>query len=184
MILFLIAVLVALGVYYGAYRPLMKGELYVAKARELGTNQYDSLEELERNYDQVFNYYSPVGQEESLNYFVNDVMTLISQSSQPEDASRLLVEYVEEKAIKDNLLQELHLGHFYFRLWERFGGQEYFDKAEEYYNKVLSEAPRLPHALEAIYRMYKKAGETEKADEIGQRILAIWPEHHLFEDNK
>ena len=111
-ILFLIAILVALGVYYGAYCPLIKAKLYMIKSRELGGNQYNSLNELKQNYDQVFDYPSPVGQEEAINYFVNDIMTLISQSEQSENASRLLVEYVESNVIKDNLLQELHLGHF------------------------------------------------------------------------
>ena len=174
-ILFLIAVLVALGVYHGAYCPLIKAKLYMIKSRELGGNQYNSLNELKQNYDQVFDYPSPVGQEEAINYFVNDIMTLISQSEQSENASRLLVEYVESNVIKDNLLQELHLGHFYFRLWERFGDQEYFQKAEEYYTKVLKEAPHLPHALEALFKMYKKAGQTEKMKEIGGKILELWP---------
>ena len=173
----LICVLIVLSffsIYYGAYKPLTKSQLYI-KANSVASG-FQTFNDLTETYDQVFNFPSPIGQQEIVKFFTNNVLSIIAQKSISEEIAVELVKYAESKIFKDNVNHLLHMAYTYDYLWQRFEDEEYLKKSEEYYNQINKIGPKLPHSLYGLFNLYKKAGQTEKMKEIGGKILELWPE--------
>jgi len=172
----LICVLIVLSffsIYYGAYKPLTKSQLYI-KANGVASS-FQTLNDLKETYNQVFNFPSPIGQRETVKFFTNNVLSIIAQKSISEEIAVELVKYTESKIFKDNVNHLLHMAYAYDYLWRRFKDEEYFKKSEVYYQKVQKIGPKLPHTLYGLFNLYKNSGQTEKMKEIGGKILELWP---------
>lgn len=167
-------ILTALAIFFGAYRPFKKARLYIDVFRNVS-----SLGEAKDRFDKVLAYYSPVGQEEVVKFFINSVLGVISNPDMPEEAGKIMGAYIESKIDTENVIHLLHSAYLYNALWDRFGDEEYFNKAEKYYKKVLEIGPRLPHALENLFTLYKKTGRVKEAQEIANRLLELWPNHPM-----
>jgi len=169
----MIIILALTSIYSGAYKPLAKAQMYI-KAQS-GVPTYRTMEQLVTEFDKMFNFRSPIGQEEVIKFTNSNFGTLIMNENQSEIASLSLVQYVEDKIFEDNVVQLLQLAGMYGTLHSRFGRQEYLNKTEEYYKKVREIGPKLPHALYGLFNLYKRSGQTEKMKEIGGKILELWP---------
>jgi tetratricopeptide (TPR) repeat protein len=169
----------ALSIIFGSYLPLVKSRRYVAAAKALFSVR--SIDDFERNFDKVFNFYSPVGDEEVVKFLSATIFDIISGGNQSEEAARALVAYIEphlfQSASGGNVRHLLNGGGFYFKLWNNYGHkQEDFARAEAYYLKALAIGPKLPPALYSLFQLYNEAGEREKAAAVAGQILAYWPE--------
>lgn len=174
-IITVLIVLTLLGLYFGAYMPLKKAQTYIAVARALPT--YGTVQNVVEKYDMIFNLNSPVGQREAVKFFLQDVMSIINQEQQEEEASKMLVEYVGSKINEHDIIHNLHMAYAYSTLWRRFQKKEYFDKAEGYFQKVLEVGPKLPHGLHALLELYARSGNLVKAKEVGEVVLKYWPDN-------
>lgn len=172
----LISILIILalaGIYFGAYRPFVKAQLYVATR---GVSQtFQTLDEFASFYDRIFDYYSPIGNREVAKFFIENTLGIIAQKEQSEEVSRMLVEYGEFHIYENEVVHLLQVAYGYDTLWQRFRDKEYFEKAESYYNRVHEIGPRLPHALYGLFNLYERSGDSEKQREISKEILRYWP---------
>ncbi len=173
-IISILIILSFLSVYLGAYRPLVKARLYIS-ARQAAAS-FRSFEDLTARYDEVFNYYSPIGDKEIAKFFSTSVLNSTSNDGQSEEVAKLLAEYAISYIYQNDAVHLLQAAYIYDSLWQKFGDMEYYNAAEAYYSQIHEIGPRLPHALHGLFSLYLRSGEAEKAREIGMKILELWPQ--------
>jgi tetratricopeptide (TPR) repeat protein len=179
-------ILAILSIYFGSYLPLVKSRRFITA---LGSaSSVKTINDFQKNFDNAFKFYSPVGDEEMAKFLSSDILRAISQKEQSEAASRALVNYIEPYMFKNNVRHLIVLGQMYFVLWQKSGKEEDFKKAEEYYLKALAIGSKLPPVLYGLFDLERAAGNNEKAKEIGEKILKYWPEdervRRLMTNNK
>ncbi|MBI5305967.1 tetratricopeptide repeat protein [Candidatus Wolfebacteria bacterium] len=173
-IIFIGVILAVLSIYFGSLLPFAKSKTYINALNKMPSVK--SLEDFKNNFDVVFDFYSPVGDEETEKFLSSSILGIVSQKEQPENVSRYLVEYIEPKLQKNNVRHLIMIGQMYMVLWQKSGKEEDFVKAEEYYYQALSIGPKLPPVLYGLFDLYQAKGDTAKIREISERILQLWPE--------
>ncbi len=172
-VIIIIIVIALAGIYYGAYRPLVKAQLYIAT--RIVSQTFQTFDEFLSFYDRIFDYYSPVGDREVTKFFIQNTLGIITQKDQSEEVSKILVEYGESHVYENEVVHLLQVAYSYDTLWQRFGNKEYLEKAEFYYNQVHEIGPRLPHALYGLLSLYRRSGNVDKVIEVSEKILELWP---------
>lgn len=167
-------VLVVVGFVYGSLLPYLKAESYLVALSNLP--RIRSMQEFAQNFDTMFNFYSPVGDEEVTKFLANDIVNLVNQSQQPESVSRDLTAYIEPRLQKDNSRQLLTGAQLHTILWMRYHTKEDFSKAEWYYKQILSFGPNFPPALYGLLDLYERAGDKENVRKVGNTALSYWPD--------
>ncbi len=163
-----------LSLVYGVYMPFRKSSLYIQAMANL--QQAKTLIDVLRGYDRVFEFSSPIGGEEIAKFTVYDMVNMVSNPRQPEQVARDLVNYIEPRMQQENVRHLLALAQLHGVLWQRFGSNDDYARAEEYYRKAFAIGPKLPPVLFGLLQLYVAKGETAKANEIGDRIVALWPD--------
>lgn len=170
----LLIVLTLLGIYLGSWRTLVKGKKYIIALG--GKGKISSVEQFKKIFGEVLEYRAPVSDDEIIKFIGGDVIDMISGNKQNEEVSRELLSFIEERIDKNDILHLLNTGRSYHFLWINHGRKDPdFQKAEEYYTKVLEKAPKLPPALYGMLDLYRVRENAEKIYEYGNRILEIWP---------
>jgi hypothetical protein len=163
-----------LGLVFGAILIFWKAEL-LGRAQNSIPN-LKSMEEFENVFNKVFDFPSPVGDEEAGRFTAARVLLLISQEGQPEAGSRIIVDYVDDHLQKENVRNVIASAQMRLVLWEVFRTNENdFNMAEEGYLKALAVAPKLPVVLYNLLELYKSKGETAKMESVARRIVELWP---------
>lgn len=173
-IIIIFIILAVLGVIYGSFFSFKKAQSYVYAVNNLGSIR--TIDELKKNFDKVFNYYSPVGGEESARFTEQTFLGIVSQGNIPENVSMELTNYIEKHILKNNTKQLLLMASIYETRWRRYRKTEDLEKIKEYYQTILNFGPKLPMPLYGLFNIYQQTGELEKAKEIGEIILRYWPE--------
>ena len=163
-----------LSIVFGSYLPLVKSRLFIASLNS--ASSIKTINDFKKNFDKPFNFYSPVGDEETAKFLSSDILKSISQKEQSEEASRILVDYMEPYLFKNNVRHLIILGQMYSVLWQKSGKEEDFKKAEEYYLKAMEIGPKLPPVLYGLLDIERAGGNNEKIKEISKIILQYWPE--------
>lgn len=166
--------LAILSIYFGSLLPLVKSQRYISAVSVMSSIK--SLEQFKKIFDRVFDFYSPVGDEETAKFLGSSIVNIVNQKEQPENVSRYLVEYIESKLQENNVRHLIMLGQMYSVLWQKSGNEKDSGKAEKYYQKALAIGPKLPPALYGLFDFYRTRGDQEKIRKIGERILQLWPE--------
>lgn len=168
MVIALIAAMV-----FGAFLPLLKSQRYIQAINSLGSVR--SVAEFKANYDNVFGFYSPVGQEEIAKFFGTDMIGFVRQNASDAVAHEL-ADYADGLMVKTNVRHLLILGQVYFALWDQYGNRADYERARDYYREALSIGPILPPVLYGLLDIYRIGGDIEGAKDTARKILAIWPE--------
>lgn len=168
MIIALIAAMV-----YGAFLPFLKSQRYIRSINSLGSVR--SVQDFKVNYDYVFDFYSPVGQEEIAKFFGTDMIGFVRQNASDAVAHDLAA-YADARMEKSNVRHLIILGQIYFRLWELYHHRVDYEKARDYYREALSIGPILPPVLYGLMDIYRIGGDVEGQKGIARKILAIWPD--------
>jgi len=163
-----------LAVYFGSIAPFVKAKSFISLL--IGIQNVTTLEGLTSLFDKSVKFYSPVGDEETIKYLNDEVMKIISQEEKHEIVDRTIVNYVEPYWQQNNIRHVLAAAQMYAFLWEKYGDENAYLKAENYYRKSLTIGPRLPWILYNLFDLYQKKGYVEKTKEIGGLILQYWPE--------
>jgi hypothetical protein len=166
-------ILAALGFYFGAVLPYLKGQSFILAQERVA--YVHTVEEFKDNFDQSFNLYSPVGDEEITKFLGGNVLGIVNDG-QPEDVSRELVTYMEGHLYKDEVRHLLLLGQMYQVLWQKFGQDGDYQKAVGYFEMAHEIGPNLPPPLYSLFGLYGMHGDKENYQRIGNLILANWPE--------
>ncbi|OGG37512.1 hypothetical protein A2110_02930 [Candidatus Jorgensenbacteria bacterium GWA1_54_12] len=167
-------ILSLLSIYYGAYRPFVKSQMYLRAQR--AAMLVHNTDEVERIFSEVFDYASPIGEEEIVKFSLEFVQNAMYAPDASEEAILDLLQYVEERIDERDIIHLVQMGNAYDALWRNTGNEKYFTRAEEYYKKVLAAGPRLPQGLYSMFNLYGAAGMADELRAIAKRILAIWPE--------
>jgi hypothetical protein len=162
-----------LGLYYGAYLPLAKSRLYISTIRS--AQSIRSVADFKALYDRMFALYSPVGTEEIVKFMSYDVMGIISIKDQPEEIARALVEYIEPYLFTNNVRHLLVGAQMYTTLWQNYGHDSDYEAAVRYYRAAYDIGPKLPPVLFGLLQLYVNHGDMVSANEIGEHIVALWP---------
>mgnify|MGYP001572513354 CR=1 FL=1 len=162
-------------IIYGAYMPFQEASLYISALRKMSSIR--SVQDFEANFNRVFDFYSPVGEEEIVKFLSYDILGVISQGGQSESVAREVVSYIEPHLFKNNVRHLLNGAHMYEILWRNFGKKdEDFKKAEEYYLAARAIGPKLPPVLYSLVGLYQQKGDFAKAKDVAEAILKLWPQ--------
>ena len=175
---FIIILIIAalLAVYFGSYLPYKKSSLFISVLNN--QNQIRTVGDFKNAFDRVFNFYSPVGGEEVTKFSGNNIDSIVSGEQRPEaeEGMKALAVYLESKIFASDVQHLLTMASIYSNLWFHYQREEYFDRAVDYHLQVLSLGPSLPHSLYNLFDLYRRHGDKAKAQEIGQRIVKLWPQ--------
>jgi tetratricopeptide (TPR) repeat protein len=174
-LLILAGVLAALlSIYFGSYLPLKKAQLYIS-ALNAAQGSTQTLQTFEALFQPALSLPSPVGGEEVFKYFSSDVANALTDTSTNEAVSVALVRFLEPYARQDDVMHLLSMGSIYNTLWQNFRRDEYYEKAESYYEKALALGPKLPQSLYSLLNLYELKGDVAKAQATARTILSYWP---------
>jgi len=163
-----------LAIYFGSYLPFMKAQKYIFLSNSI--RNIKTFEQFKEMSQSLFDFRSPIGQEEAVRFFSREVLTMIRNPDQPEQVSRELAKLLEPYYFRNNVRHLSNMGEIYALLWGKYKTEEDFAQAEFYFLKVLEIGPDLPPPLYTLFELYKLHGDTQKMKEIGERIVTNWPE--------
>ncbi|MDO8504813.1 MAG: hypothetical protein Q7S36_03090 [Candidatus Liptonbacteria bacterium] len=159
---------------YGSVLPVLKSQAYINAAQSLPSVR--TVQEFENNFDKVFNFYSPVGGEESAKYLMGNILSVVSaQKDQPEEVTRELIRYVEEKTYPDTR-HYLSMANLYTMELMRSSQEADYEAAVNYYLKARANGPKLPPVLYGLLTLYQAKGDVAGIQEVGGAILKLWPQ--------
>ncbi|MEK9154589.1 MAG: hypothetical protein AAB596_00745 [Patescibacteria group bacterium] len=173
-IIIVLIALALLSIYFGAYSPYMRSRKFIEGLRSKSTIK--SLEEFKYNFDKSFKYYSPIGDEEMAKFLGSDIFQIVSRPDNPKEVSRYLIDYIEPYMIKNNIRHLMILGQMYFTMWQKYGEEGDFIKAEDYFKKAYVIGPKLPPVLYGLLNFYQARRDEQKVKEIAKLIFQYWPE--------
>lgn len=174
----ILIIVVAVFAYMGAVLPVKKGSMYIQANNQ--TRSYNSVTEMKQEFNKVFEYSSPIGDKEVRKFFMTSLLNLIR--NQPEPVVEELISYAESKMVEDEFLHILRVANMYNIAWQKFGDDKFFEGTEKYYLKAHEMGPKVPQPLFNLYDIYKKNNQPEKAEEIGNKILELWPQIEGLEE--
>ena len=165
-----------LSVYFGSYLPFEKAQLYITALKQL--TGVRSVGEFKENFGRVFDFYSPVGQEEVAKYIGNDVLNTVYgvESSSAEIVAREVTSFAEPHMLKNDVRHLTLMGQWYYVMWGRFKNSNDLKRAEEYQLAAFEIGPKLPPVLYGLMDTYRAVGNKQKIQELGKYILSLWPD--------
>ncbi len=169
--------------YYGAYLPLRKGQLYIGALKEMSSKQAKSVKDLNDIFKKVFDFYSPVGNNEAIAAYLGVMLNIISQQDNKAVVDAIINDVEQnsgpvleapEKAF--NYWQSVYtMGLIYRVAAMKFNDENYYQKALQTFKEGLKYSSNRPNLLYGLFDLYFARGDKEKAKEIGQIILKYWP---------
>ncbi|MCL5004640.1 MAG: hypothetical protein M1170_01695 [Patescibacteria group bacterium] len=180
-IAFTSTIIILILLYFGSFLPFQKSQLYIEAVKS--SSQVRSVQEFNKLFDNVLDFYSPVGQGEVVYAYMNVLVSAI-QNQQDRVIAEILLKQAD-KAMKP--LIEADKGPSYFQalysyglLYElaanKFKDVGYFQKAASVYEISYKHSPGRPILLSGLFRVYSALGDVEKTKEIGEIMLKYWPE--------
>jgi len=179
-IAFTSTVLLLIFVYFGAFLPLKKSQLYIDAVR--GSSQIRSVQEFNKLFGKVLDFYSPVGHGEVVYAYLNIIIGAVQNQQNREIVDILLKEADKrmEPIIKEDkgnaFFQSLYSYALLYELaGNKFQDNNYYQKSADIYEIALKHSPNRPMLLYGLFRSYNALGDTEKSKEIGEVILKQQP---------
>lgn len=165
---------------YGSVLPVLKSQAYIDAARNV--NNVKTITEFKTNFDNVFNFYSPIGGEESAKYLLSNIIAVVSgQKDVSEGVVHELINYIEPKTYPETR-QYITMANLYTLSLTRFKKQDDYNRAVEYYRKAREQGPKLPPVLYGLLTLYDATGDAAGAKEVGNTILKYWPQDTRVSD--
>lgn len=169
-------------IYYGSYLPFKKSQSFIDVLRNMAN--MTSIEEIESSFSAVFAVPSPIGQEELVRHFANIALQTAQQSGRDNpELTKRLVAYLENAydpiigrgrgmSFNQNLFLLGAINHVAFVQTQE---KVYLDRAIELFEEGRSRSPHRPQFLYQLFDVYRLAGDQEKASEVGEKIIELWP---------
>ncbi|MFA5098681.1 MAG: hypothetical protein WC461_00480 [Candidatus Paceibacterota bacterium] len=175
-IIIIFIILTIIGIVLGAILPWGKAQAYINTLTDMQSGRTYTAEQFENQVGGVFNFYSPIGQEEVVKFFSSDILGVITQSGFQEPTARFLVNYIDKYLFNNNVRHLIMGGVFNETLWRFSGSEEDYKKSEEYFKKAYTIGPNLPPVLYNLFDLYRLKGDKENTEKIGEEILNYWPD--------
>jgi len=166
--------LTLLGLIYGAYKPFQKSRIFIESLK--ASKSAKSVEELVVVFDRALTYPSPVGNEEAVKFFANEISGLLNNQS--EEVSRAIVKYFDPYLLRyhDDLRIVLQRAYVYGQMWRRYSKESDYLESEKSFLKALELGPRVPRVLYSLFELYVQRGDLGRLREVGAEILLYWPD--------
>lgn len=175
-----LTVFIVIIVYYGAFLPLKKSQLYINAMRNMPTIR--TLGDLDNNFKKVFNFYSPVGHDEIISSYVGNMLNLVASQRDKATVDALIfqIENNAENVLKTN--NRFNYGQTIFSMGliyqisgKKFSDKNYQEKAIKIFEKGLKYNSKRSTFVYGLFDTYRDMGKNSKAKEIGESILKYWP---------
>jgi tetratricopeptide (TPR) repeat protein len=184
-----LVVLSVLSLIFGEYLPLEKSKQLIISLNQAGNSA--TLKDFENAFNNTFNFYSPVGQPESLRFFGSQIVNYLNHKL-PADLLQGLTDYTD-KVFEANengvgfkglnyTQTRLTLANIHYLNWVNLKNKVDFDKAEAYYKEVVELSPTRPQALYGLLQLYYFNNDVEKTLSMADKILSIWPDDQKIKD--
>lgn len=169
-------------IYLGAYLPLRKSVGYIDVHNRL--NSIRSLDDFNKLFEPVLNFYSPIGQEELVSAYLGVIVNILNSEPGPnEQAADLLIKKAEYWA-RPLLLPPggfsysqnfLKLGAIYRIGFVKFQNDDYYLKSAELFKEGLVHSPNRPVFLYNLFDLYSAKNDVQNMKWVGEIILKYWP---------
>jgi len=168
--------------YFGSYLPFKKSQLLIDSMMNWQSQKIRTLQDFFDNFNKSLNFFSPVGQEESIKILGEQIFPLI-QNKPPATIARALVDYLDEEF--NRLPEKSSLGYNQNLLvvastheinWFSYKEKKDFELAQRYFLKGLEKSPKRPQFLYGLFELYRLSNLDAQAKLIGEEILKYWPE--------
>jgi len=167
-------------VIFGAALPWFKARSYIDTLTMLQSGRITSVDQFERYFGGVLDYYSPIGQEEVVKFLSSDISSMMlgeaNETGKIGQVAPMLVDFISPYLFKNNVIHLIFGAEAYKTLWRFSGNENYFKKSEDYYFKLYAIGPKLPPVVYGIYDLYGLKGDKEKVKKFGSEILNYWPD--------
>jgi tetratricopeptide (TPR) repeat protein len=165
---------------FGSVLPVLKSQTYIDSARS--ANSVRTIADFKANFDKVFDFYSPVGGEESAKYLTSNILSVVnSQQDISESVARELIDYIGPKIYPDTR-HYIAMANLHTIALTRFMKQDDYDAAIDYYRRARELGPKLPPVLYGLLTLYSAVGDDENTREVGETILKYWPDDSRVSD--
>lgn len=162
--------------YFGSLLPLAKAQKFIQAEQKLQAGGIKSVRDFENNFDQVLQFSSPVGEEETPKFLGNDVLGIVSNPAQNEGTSRALVSYIEPYMQKGDLRHRMALGQMYAALYRHFGHVEDAKAAEDDFLAAHALGPSVPQPMYLLVGLYRDMKDDARMRAFEDQIRALWPD--------
>lgn len=178
----LASVAVVVFLYFGAYLPYTKSQKLISAMGSIQNGA--SLQGYENAFSSVLDYYSPVGQEESVKQLGNSTLSILSsQKNLPKNIAEELLKFnlkyfepIINNSRGGNASQNiLVVGQIYHTMALNYNDINYLNIAIDYYQKGLVNSPRRPQFLYSLFEAYQEKKDYNSAIKTGEEILKYWP---------
>ncbi len=167
--------------YSSAYLPYVKASLYTTASENI--SRYKTVDDFKNAFDKVFDFYSPIGQQEIERFLGVHILNIIRNTEQPKSVSGALVNYAEEIFHIDyptyrglNFVQNyIILGNIHLENWRRHHEPQDAVLAEKYFLDGLKSSPKRPQFLYGLFVVYTESNQKEKAISVDKEIMKYWP---------
>ena len=185
-----VSVLVILSIYYGAYLPFRKSQLYVNSMMNLRSGSVKSVADLQNVFNPALNYYSPVGQDEEMASYI-EVLSNVALQQNNKPVVDAVVKMANDAATPElnnpekgfNYGQTVYaLGLIYSMEGLKFHDQAYLQRSIDLFNEGLKFDPKRAAYLYGLFDTYSQEGDKEMAKRVGQTILSYWPTDQQVKD--
>lgn len=168
--------------YFGAFLPLRKAQLLIVALQRAG--EVKSLDEFKGVFSAALDFYSPVGQSETIKHTASSVFSTLNQFDLPPETAADLISFVrkyldpmlsEKKG--DGLIQQFYImGDIYRASAFKYKNADYLRAAANVYEAGLVLAPKRPQFLYSVLQVYLSMQDAQKATDVTRKILNYWPD--------
>jgi len=142
------SVLIFVSMYFGAYLPLRKSQLYIKAISELQAGKIKSLQDFDTAFGLVLNFYSPVGQDEIVSNYFSILANVTSQQTNKEiievliKQAEVLMAPILKKGRGFNYSQNLYnFAMFYKIAGQKLNSDVYLQKSIDLFQEGLKYSP-------------------------------------------
>lgn len=179
----LITIAILILMYFGAYLPLRKSQIYIKAMFNFRSGKVHSVQDFTDSFGSALNFYSPIGQDEVVSYYSGIVINVINQQNnaqiieilmkQAEDAMTPILKKQKGFVFNQNLY---NFAMVYKIAALKLKNEIYFQKSLDLFNEGLKYSPNRLIFLSGLFDLYQIKGDNEKMREISDIILKYWPD--------
>lgn len=186
-IIWILIALTFTGMYFGVYLPWRKARLLIRTFSIL--NGGSTLEQFQSSFGYMLDFYSPVGQDEAISNYLNGVIRVMNDQDEPEIIAALAKDAEErmrpvlQKGSGFSFSQNIfNLATVYRLAAVKLQSEEYYNKSLAMFERGLDASPNRKMFLYGLLDLYLIGSQNDKARELGEYILTIWPDDEKIKE--
>jgi tetratricopeptide (TPR) repeat protein len=175
-------IVILIAMYFGAYLPLRKSQIYIKAMFNFQSGKVHSVEDFVGLFGPALNFRSPIGQDEAVSYYFEILANVINQQNNEQVIEILLKESEKwmEPILKAQKGFVFNQNLYNFATVYKIAGLKlkneiYYQKSLDLFNEGLKYSPNRLIFLGGLYDLYQVKGDNEKMKEISEIVLKYYP---------